>query len=210
MAAGENEFDLTMRLFGPPRLRGKLVSWSSIQGDPELWAEVEAALNAIGQRWELEVKEEFARSHGRTGETESSISGEAELAPPFMAFRIHIGGNIGFVINPLPDHDIAARNALALGSENPDYPEQGRWGRYHRPFGPKNNVFWYQGGEDSYGPDPDFYKGREADLLYETEVAAHKLANDIQILWSEAGAGEEEWTRSTARFVWRQTKMGRG
>jgi hypothetical protein len=210
MASEDTEFDLTMRLFGPPRLRGKLVSWASVRGDPELMAALEMALNAIGQSWELDVKAAFAEKHGRSGDTERSISGEAEIEPPFMAYRIHIGGNIGFVLNPLPDHDIAARIKPALGAEDPDTPAQGRSANFHPPFGPRKNVFWYQGGSDSHSPDPDFYKGTNASLLYKTEVAAHKLANDIQILWGEAGAEEEEWSRSTARIIWRQTHVGRG
>lgn len=212
MAEGDSEFDLTMRLFGPPRLRGKLVSWSSVAGDPELMAELEMALNAIGQQWELAVKQEFESRHNKSGDTANTISGEAELEPPFMAYRIHIGGNIGFVINPLPDHWIAVRNKQALYNESPDSPAGYRsFGRWHSPFGPKRpEVYWFQGGQDSFGPDPEFYKGREDDLLFAAEVASHKLANDIQILWQEAGAGEEEWSRSTARLIWRQTKMGRG
>lgn len=142
----------------------------------------------IGRKYEAELKKVWASKHGRTGETEDSISGEltvgdARTIPTTYAIRI--AGQVGFVINPLPPHVILPKAPEALYNPFMD-AGQGRTTNFYSEFGPVKGVEWVQGASsESYGPDPEWYKDAEPQLRADATYTLATMGNILSVLWGE-------------------------
>jgi len=153
---------------------------------------------AIGKWYEEQVKSEWAKKHGRSGETEESVSGELTISPgpgEATVYGVRIAGNVGFVLNPLPPHVIVSKVGLA-GPTN--YPGQGREVNFYDPFGPVKEINWFQGGGtfapgQSYSPDPTWYESLEPILRTEGLETLSKIGNRVANLWGEEGVVTTKW-----------------
>lgn len=114
----------------------------------------------VANHYRDKIREIWASKHGRTGETEQSIDKETTFAASTLeqdVGTITIAGNVGFVLEPLPPHVIVGSKYSPLAGPA-NMPGVGRTTNMFGLFGPREGVSWFQGGDDSYSPDPQWYE----------------------------------------------------
>lgn len=183
-------------LYGPPAFASRGQRFGTYQ--ERLNTEYLKALQELAVWYALQVKESFNRKHGRTGRTAESVSYipgnvSAEVGTPITA-RVHFGGAISYVINPIIAHDIgspAGRGLTnfysAIGTASnfyPNFPIDEK--RFYRTVPWKQN----EGAATSRAPDPEFYKDDQAELEAQAYARMNRLAPYSQALWGEMAVGE--------------------
>lgn len=134
-------------------MNGRFMSaFDALKGDSTWSAEYISILADITETYKNDVMDRWKGSHDRTGETLSTFNVETGAVSAFETqLKVVVGGNVGFVINPLPAHWISPVNTLSLAG-----PEVPSW-RYSE-FGPRKDVYWFQGGPESYNPDMTWFQ----------------------------------------------------
>lgn len=186
-------------LYGPAR---ELGTGRFIKGNILAQAGADVEVQGVGRDYENLLGKLFAAKHGRTGETEQSISGELVNESDVAGWNVSIAGNIGFVINPLPPHviELSMQGTGALSLGNPmTGPFHNRRTNFYSPFGPRVSVEWFQGsimGGQSYGPDPQWYQEAQPILDAEGLVALNKVGAWVANIWGADGAVTTRWAGS--------------
>lgn len=185
-------------LFGAPMLASQGNRFAPYE--MRLSAEYATAVGLLGAAYQEAVKDQFQRTHGRSGKTAASVASmwspnvPAITAGAPAVYTVKMGGHIGAVINPLPTHTIEVSNKQILSNfkSNPGY-WPGREINYYSLFGPTHKVTWFQGGEESYSPDRTWYtEGPVRDLLVAGSIESlHNLAGKSQTLWYDELGGHE-------------------
>lgn len=143
----------------------------------------------VTEDYAYEVAEAFQAKHGRTGQTARDIDIQdyhnfGGLANTF-GYEVRIGDGVGFVINPLPAHDIDRKTRRELSNwfwVNSMTGE--RQQNFYSEFGPATTVSWYQGGPESFSPDTSWYDGEPLkDATIQAERQMRRLAQRAQLLW---------------------------
>ena len=190
------------RFYGSARLKsGRFAS----QFDEGVMAEMEASIAALGEKYAGEVADRFAAYHGRTGETEASIRNSGQLNVgsgldgSFAQYIIAVGGHIDFVIKPISPHWIPLGSGVQIAGPNP--PTNRPYNLYS-PFGPRDEVYWYQGGAESYSPDTTWYTAAEDALKYEAGVELTRIAKYVQMQWDALNGDDIIWSAGQARMQW--------
>lgn len=188
-------------LFGAPRLgpSGQFAAIRDLEGMDSrtvVGGAFQGMVAEIADWYKGEIGRRFAETHGRTGETEASIHGEVrEVTGDMYQYAISVGGHIGAVITPLPPHWIDM-NGIRLAGPNPD---ASRMVNLYSDFGPRDDVYWYQGGAESYSPDRSWYEDAQAALELQGQTKLNMLGGLIQQQWALAGESVP-WTRGQARL----------
>lgn len=157
--------------------------------DLRLSAEYNARLEALGDVYEADVAARFNAAHGRTGQTAKSFTKHHYILDVEEArYDINIGGNVGFVLSPLPPHFITG----SPGLQNPMAEmHAGRTKNFYSPFGPIEEVYWYQGGAESYSPDQSWYTDAADALQGIGAIELRKLAVVVSEIWHDSVSGNE-------------------
>lgn len=159
--------------------------------DNMLLPEYRAVLSNIGNVYLEEVKAQFAAKHGRSGVTEASFHEVFEPAadgnPDAFRYRVAIGGNVSYVIYPIPGHEITAGLNKIL--ENPmTGPFEGRTQNMFFEF-PIDSAYkitdisWFQGGADSHSPDRSWYEDEQETLAMQAMAEFKLFAARVQMIW---------------------------
>lgn len=166
----------------------KIMGAFGFGSDSRLAAAYQAKLAELGEYYKAEVARRFNESHGRTGQTATTIAKHYYILDAEEArYDINIGGGVGFVINPLPPHFITGTPGLqGMAVMHP-----ARLRNFYSPFGPIESVYWYQGGAESYSPDDSWYTDAADALQGQGQVELRKLAAVVQEIWHEAVSGNE-------------------
>jgi hypothetical protein len=177
---------LDYQLTGPARLGASL----SVARQAEALDVIRPELDVLAEEYRQRVAEGFARKHGRTGETAQGT--ETKLAtriPGIMAIQaaVRFKGGVGYVVNQLPPHIIAARRAPDLFNPR---PAPSRSVNTYSPFGPTKVVNWYQGGSESYSPDKTWYTAEDAWLALKGVQLLTRVGPQLRKIYSrDLGAG---------------------
>lgn len=157
--------------------------------DLRLSAEYQARLNLLGDMYIADVSERFEAAHGRTGQTAKSFTHHYyALDVEEARYDINIAGNVGFVLSPLPPHFIVGSPGLQnpMASLSPK-----RTKNFYSPFGPIEQVYWYQGGAESYSPDQSWYTDAADALQGIGAIELRKLAVVVTEIWHDSVSGNE-------------------
>lgn len=157
--------------------------------DERLSEAYQAKLRLLGDLYEADVAQRFNEAHGRTGATAKSfVKSYYALDVEEARYDINIGGNVGFVLNPLPEHFIDG----SPGMQNPMTSlHKDRTKNFYSPFGPVETVYWYQGGKESYSPDQSWYTDAADALQGIGAVELRKLAAVVTEIWHDSVSGDE-------------------
>lgn len=196
-----SSLDFTTQLWGSPNLaaasgykgiRRYEQRFAEDGSDNMLLPEYEAEVDALGMYYLDSVRRQFAKSHGRSGETAASM--ESSFTPftfdtgvAAMEYKVSIAGNVGFVLNPLPFHLIPGSAFL-----NPQDQHEGRTENFYSPFDyltKAGAVPWYQGGGESYSPDHTWYQSQLPQLAEMGQATLSRVAAHVAVLWNQAGSG---------------------
>lgn len=157
--------------------------------DMRLSAEYNARLDVLGEMYAADVGERFNVAHGRTGETARSFTKHHYILDVEEArYDINIGGNVSYVINPIQAHPIFGTPGLQnqMGGSF-----TGRTKNFYSPFGPIEEVYWYQGGAESYSPDQSWYTDAADALQGIGAIELRKLAVVVTEIWHDSVSGNE-------------------
>lgn len=157
--------------------------------DIRLSAGYQEKLALLGDMYKEDIADRFNRTHGRTGETAKSMTKHFyALDVEEARYDINIAGNVGFVLNPLPPHFITG----SPGLQNPMASLHAkRSTNFYSPFGPIEEVYWYQGGAESYSPDQSWYTDAADALQGIGAVELRKLAVVVNEVWHDSVSGQE-------------------
>lgn len=183
-------------LYGPPAFASRGQRFGTYQ--ERLNKEYVGNLVLLAKWYAVQVAASFNRKHGRTGKTARGVQVSidaisTEVGAPIVA-RVHFGGAISYVINPIIAHDIgspAGRGLTnfysAIGTASnfyPNFPIDEK--RFYRTVPWKQN----EGAATSRAPDPEFYKDDQAELEAQAYARMNRLAPYSQALWGEMAVGE--------------------
>ena len=148
--------------------------FDALKGDSAWSAEYLSILADISETYKEDVMRRWEESHDRTGTTLETFAVETVVISPFETRpKITVGGNVGFVINPLPPHDIGVQGQTLWGPVH--YTD--RYSEFGPLVGP---VRWYQGGEESHSPDLTWFQDAADALAGLGAAALFRVANKVR------------------------------
>ena len=172
-------------------MNGRFMSaFDALKGDSAWSAEYISIVTGIALDYKQNVMDRWQESHDRTGATLETFKMAVEAITNFeLDIGITVAGNVGFVIHPLPPHEIGAAGQILTGP-SPYREAYSDFGPIHGP------VAWYQGGPESQSPDLTWFQdaaealaGLGASALQKVAVKVNEQALGLMMVDGELVTG---------------------